>query len=232
MPAVSIVIPLYNEATRLERGLEGVREFSSLLGEKPELVLVDDGSSDRTVEVARRLAPEAILRLEPHRGKGGALKAGVAVTTGARLLLTDVDWSVSPSQILGMLQNPAPVVIASREGPEARRIAEPTWRHLLGRAFNTLVQTGLLAGHADTQCGCKLVNGPLARELFPRLTIEGWAYDVEFLALAHRRGVEVRTVPVSWRFEQDSRLRPLRDGWAMAQEIWTIRRNLRKHRYD
>lgn len=229
--ALSLIIPLYNEAARLQRGLEGVQELTSFLEEPPELILVDDGSWDATVAVAKRLAPEARLLLEPHRGKGGALKAGVAASRGQRILLTDVDWSVSPQQIAEMLKRSAPVVIASREGPGARRVGEPTWRHLLGRAFNQMVQPGLLSGHADTQCGCKLLDGALARSLFPKLTIEGWAYDVELLYLLHREGVPVEVVPVSWRFEADSRLRPLKDGWEMAKEVWKIRQNVRKGRY-
>jgi len=221
---------MFNEEHRVEAGLAGLDRLRALLGGDVEAVLVDDGSTDGTLARARE-RQGALVLAEPHRGKGGALRAGVARTTGDRVLVADVDWSVAPTQIPAMLAQDADVVVATREGPGARRIGEPSWRHLMGRAFNWAVQIGLLAGHHDTQCGFKVFEGNVARDLFSRLTIEGWAYDVELLFLAHHLGHTVREVPVVWRYEADSRLRPIADGLGMAREIRQVQRNARNGVY-
>ena len=115
------------------------------------------------------------------------------------------------------------MVIATREGLGARRVGEPIWRHLVGRAFNTLVQSWVLAGHPDTQCGFKLLRGEAARDLFAKTTLDGWAIDVELLVLAHAEGLRVEEVPVSWRYEPDSRVRVLGDALGTAREVWAVR---------
>jgi len=232
VPALSVVIPLYDEARRLALGLQGLSWLRRLLPDDVDAVLVDDGSRDDTLGLARQAAgPLTRVLAEPHRGKGGALRAGVLAARGERILLTDVDWSVPPPQVLRLLDHDADVVLATREGPGARRIGEPSWRHLLGRAFNRYVQSMLLAGHQDTQCGCKLLRRDAALSLFSRLQVEGWAYDVELLTLSHHLGLRVAEQPVAWRYEADSRLRPGVDALAMAREVWQIRRRLRRGAY-
>lgn len=209
-------------------GLRGMARVGELVGEV-EGVLVDDGSTDGTLALARAHAPPWIRILaEPRRGKGAALKAGVAVTTGRRVLVSDVDWSVAPEAVPAFLERDADVVNAVREGKGARRLAEPFLRHLMGRVFNRLVQETVLSGHWDTQCGFKLLDGDAARSLYPQLTVDGWAYDVELLTLAHLHGYTVEDVPVVWRYEPDSRLRPIPDGLAMLREVWAIKARVRR----
>ncbi|RME24482.1 MAG: glycosyltransferase [Deltaproteobacteria bacterium] len=232
LPVLSVVIPLYDEARRLPLGLQGLAWLRRRVAGELEAILVDDGSSDETLALARRAEGPGIRVLaEPHRGKGGALRAGVLAAVGDRILLTDVDWSVPPPQAMRLLDHDADVVVATREGPGARRLGEPPWRHLLGRAFNRYVQAVLLAGYQDTQCGCKLLRGDAARALFSRLTIEGWAFDVELLMLCHHLGLRVAEQPVAWRYEADTRLRPVVDALAMAGDVWRIRRRLRRGGY-
>jgi glycosyltransferase involved in cell wall biosynthesis len=231
MPPLSVVIPLYDEARRVADGVVGVEALRTLVGPL-EVIWVDDGSTDATLAaLAARAEAGDIVLAEPHRGKGGALRAGVARATGDRVLLADVDWSVPPAEVRALLAVDADLVIATREGPGARRIGEPEWRHWMGRAFNTAVRLAVGVPHADTQCGCKLLRGAVAHALFDGLTLEGWAYDVELLALAHLRRHRVVEVPVEWRFEADSRVRPLRDAVAMAREVWRVRENVRAGRY-
>ena len=231
MPALSVVIPLFQEERRLATGLAGLARLAGLLAEPPELILVDDGSSDDTLALARRHAPPDAMVIEvPHRGKGAALAAGVAAARGDRILLTDVDWSVPPEEIPRLLALDADMVLATREGVGARRIGEPIWRHLVGRGFNALVRAAVLPGIQDTQCGCKLLRAGPARDLFAAQRVTGWAWDVEILALAQARGLEVREVAVAWRFEPDSRLRLLRDAPAMVRDVLRVRRALRAAR--
>lgn len=225
MPALSVVVPMFNEQNRVAAGLAGIASLRARVGEL-EVILVDDGSTDETVAAARAATGVRVLA-EPHRGKGGALRAGALAATGDRVLLVDIDWSVAPSQIPLLLACPADLVLATREGPGSRRIGEPTWRHWLGRAFNQLVQKDLLAGHTDTQCGAKLLTRACAQDLFPRLTVEGWAYDIELLYLAHAHGYLVGEVPVVWRYEAESRLRPVADGLAMWQDLRRMARRAR-----
>jgi len=228
---LSVVIPLWNEEGRLAEGRAGVAALRARYG-RVEAVWVDDGSDDGTL-AGLHAAAEAddVVVAAPHRGKGAALRAGVAAATGDRVLLTDVDWSVGPGEIPALLERDADVVIATREGAGARRVGEPPLRHWLGRAFNHAVQTLLLAGHEDTQCGCKLLRANVAKELFAATTVDGFALDVELLYLAHVRGHRVVEVPVVWRYEADSRVRPVADGIAMAREVWGVRRRARAGAY-
>jgi len=230
MHALSVVIPVYDEVPRLDAGLAGLRDLRAVWPGPVRALFVDDGSRDGTADaLAARLGPDDALLREPHRGKGGALRAGVTAAPPADwLLLTDVDWSVPPREVLRLHEaslrgTGADVAIAVREGPGARRVGEPVWRHLVGRAFNLLVQGWVLAGHADTQCGFKLLRADVARELFARTTLEGWAIDVELLALAHAGGHPVVEVPVTWRFEPDSRVRVAGDALRTAREVWAVR---------
>lgn len=231
-PALSVVVPLYDEARRLQAGLEGLAWLRRLHPGPVEALLVDDGSTDTTLALARAAEDQHTRVLaEPHRGKGGAVRAGLLAATGARVLVTDVDWSVSPPEVLRVLEVEGEVVVATREGRGARRLGEPWHRHLLGRVFNKLVQSALLAGHEDTQCGCKVLSAEVVADLGPRLVAEGWAYDVELLYLAHLRGWSVIERPVTWRHEVDSRLRPGVDALAMAREVLSIRRRARQGAY-
>jgi dolichyl-phosphate beta-glucosyltransferase len=227
MDPLTVVIPLYDEVRRIGAGLDGLRRLREVWPAPVQAILVDDGSTDGTADaLAAALGPDDRLLRAPHAGKGAALRRGVAASTGARVLLTDVDWSVAPEEALRLAEARADVAIAVREGPGARRLGEPAWRHHVGRAFNQLVRAAILPGYQDTQCGFKLLDGPLARSLFAACTLDGWAIDVELLARAERTGARVVPVPVTWRYEPDSRVRLWRDGWTTAREVWDVRRAL------
>jgi glycosyltransferase involved in cell wall biosynthesis len=229
---LSVVLPVWNEARRLAAGRAGLAELRRIVGPL-EVIWVDDGSTDGTRDALQMAASEhEVCIARPHRGKGAALRAGVAASHGDHVLLTDVDWSVPPAAAARLLTVDADLVIATREGAGARRLGEPLLRHWLGRAFNGLVQATVLAGHADTQCGCKVMNGALARSIFSMLTVDGFALDVELLYVAHLQGLRVREAPVAWRYESDSRVRPLRDALRMTAELQRVRANARAGVYD
>ncbi len=232
MVDLTVVIPVWNEAGRVASGIAG---FSKLWGMLPrgawstvECLVVDDGSTDGTGRIAEAAAgPGVRVLTAPHRGKGAAIRRGVVESRGRRILVVDVDWSVAPGQVAELLRVQGQVVCASREGHGARRIGEPAWRHLLGRGFNRVVQQFVLAGVQDSQCGCKAFDHEVAMDLFGRLTIEGWAFDVELLTMAYAHGYSVREVPIVWRHDADSRVGVLTDGWAMFRDVRKVRRNLR-----
>lgn len=221
-PALSVVIPLFNEARRVGMGIAGIERLRELVG-PIEVIWVDDGSTDATVETLRATCPAGdIVLSEPHRGKGGALAAGVTRAQGKRVLLTDVDWSVSPAEAAKLLAIKADIVIASRETLGARRVGEPVWRHWLGRAFNLGVRTAVGLTFSDTQCGCKLLDTSVAQQLFAAQTERGWAYDVELLLLAKKAGFSVNEVGVRWQYEGDSRVKPLGSSVEMALAVWRL----------
>jgi len=191
--------------------------------------VVDDGSTDSTVEVVRNLAKsEERLRLieEPHRGKGGAVRSGMLAAKGEFRFLCDADFSMPPSEIDRFLPpyiEPCDIAIATREGPGAVRVGEPSHRHLMGRVFNGLIQYMLLPGIEDSQCGFKCFSARAAEFLFSRQTIEGFAFDVEILFLAREQGMKLVEVPITWYYMDASSVRPVRDTWRMGRAAFDIR---------
>lgn len=232
LPEVSVVLPAFNEGRRLAPTLERVLGYLEARRAPFEVVVVDDGSADDTAAVAARFAPHGVrlLRLERNRGKGAALRAGVAATRGRRVLVSDADLS-TPIEELERLERAlerAPVVLGSRAVAESRiTLRQPAHRELMGKAFNRLVRLlGVTAIH-DTQCGFKLLDGEVARDLFARLTIDRFAYDVELVWLAGRLGHAVTEVGVEWRDSPASKVHPVRDASRM---FWDVLRFRLRHR--
>jgi len=232
---LSVVIPAYQEAARLGATLERVLGYLERRGEEFEVVVVDDGSADATAEVAAGFAQRGVVvhRLETNRGKGAALKAGVARTRGRRVLLTDADLS-TPIEDLPRLEarlGEAAVVLGSRAvaGSEITR-RQPIYRELMGKVFNRLIRLAGVRGLSDTQCGFKLLEGEAARRLFAEMTVERFAFDVELVWLARRRGLEVREVGVRWENSPDSRVDPVRDSLRMLWDVARLRLRRRERR--
>ncbi|MGE3955683.1 MAG: dolichyl-phosphate beta-glucosyltransferase [Vicinamibacterales bacterium] len=231
MPPVflSIVVPAYNEEGRLGTTLLTLTEY---LRDQPwswEVRVVDDGSTDATVRVAdaaASLEPRIVLQREPHRGKGGAVKAGLLAARGQFRFICDADLSMPVSEVVRFLPPLAPpfdVAIGSREGVKARRIGEPAYRHVAGRLFNLGVQWLVLPGVEDSQCGFKMFTADAVESIFPRVSVDGWAFDVEVLAIARARKLRIVELPIEWHYRAESRLNMLRDGWQMLRELLRIR---------
>lgn len=229
-PRYSVVIPAYNEAGRLPRTLEQISAFLRS-GRRPhEILVVDDGSRDRTADVVRSFAaghPEVRLLSQPRNlGKGAAIQAGVGAARGELVLFTDADLSTPIEELARLeqaLENGAAVAIASR-AVAGSRIEEhqPFYREWMGKSFNFLVRLLVLPGIYDTQCGFKLFRRGAAQDLFPRLTILGFGFDVEVLYLARRQGLEIREVPVAWRNSRHSKVSPVRDAWRMLGDLFRV----------
>ncbi|HZQ50110.1 MAG TPA: dolichyl-phosphate beta-glucosyltransferase [Candidatus Dormibacteraeota bacterium] len=224
---MSIVIPCYNEQDRLPATLEAITKYMAARGSDYELILADDGSSDRTPEVigaaVKGGANVRMVRLPENRGKGRALAEGVKLSSGDRVLLTDADLSTPIEELPKLearLDAGAGVAIASRalRGSEIV-IHQPVYRVLMGKTFNLIVQALLLPGLWDTQCGFKLFRGDLARSVFAELRTDGFGYDPEALFRAKRRGEKIAEVPVVWRHSAPTKVAPFRHSLDMFQDV-------------
>jgi dolichyl-phosphate beta-glucosyltransferase len=225
---ISVVIPAYNEAERLGSTLERTVDYLSRRNLSYEVLVVDDGSRDRTVQVAEAFADRGVrvIRHEQNRGKGAAVKTGVLASRGAEVLLSDADAS-TPIEELEKLQRrlpEAPVVLGSRAvaGADIRQ-HQPFYRELMGKTFNLIIRVVGVHGLNDTQCGFKLLEGEAAREIGTELTIDGFAYDVELVWLARRHGYRVVEVGVIWVDSPDSRVDPVRSSLAMLRDVVRMR---------
>jgi dolichyl-phosphate beta-glucosyltransferase len=236
-PLLSIIIPAYNEEKRLPKSLDQIVAFIQQQPEPMEVLVVENGSTDRTTEIAEEYAAEYpfIRLLHSTRGKGAAVRAGMMVGRGRYLFICDSDLSMPIAEVRKFLPPVLAdydVAIASREGPGAHRYGEPHYRHLMGRVFNFIVRVLAVPGFQDTQCGFKSFRREVAREVFAAQTMTGWAFDVEALFIALRRGYRVVAVPINWYFDPDSRVDPLRDTWRMVRDVARIRINGWRGVYD
>lgn len=228
-PFLSLVVPAFNEEARLPRTLPVAAAWLAEQDFSWELRVVDDGSTDRTCALVQELAartPGLVLQREPHRGKGGAVRAGMLASRARWRFLCDADFSMPVSEVGRFLPPYAPaaeVLIGTREGPGAARVGEPWHRHALGRVFNRLVQTLLLPGVEDSQCGFKCFSGAAANVLFALQVEEGFAFDVEILYLARQRRLPLAEIPIVWHHMDASKVSPVRDTRRMLAEVLRIR---------
>jgi glycosyltransferase involved in cell wall biosynthesis len=235
---VAIVVPAYNEGARLAASIDALRRFLSGQPWRWEVRVVDDGSTDDTAEIARAAGvgdERIVLQQEPHRGKGGAVRAGILAADAPYRFLCDADLSMPLRELprfLPPILHGADVVIGSREGAGARRVGEPLVRHLAGRIFNRAVQQLLVPGIEDTQCGFKMFTARAVDEIFPRVSIEGWAFDLEVLAIARRRGLKVEPIPIEWHYGQRSHVRLVQDARGMLRDLLRIRARAARGAYD
>lgn len=237
-PYLSIIIPVYNEERRLPRTLEQVFAFTQAQTYLTEVIMVENGSDDRTLELAQAFAldnPQLKVIHSTQRGKGIAVKLGMLAATGRYRFMCDADFSMPVDEINRFLP-PAldkfDVAIASREVPGAVRHNEPFYRHFVGRVFNALIRLMALPGLHDTQCGFKCFRDTVAEEVFRLQTIVGWSFDVEVIYIARRRGFRIVEMPIDWYFNPESKISVLSDSARMAFDLLKIRVNAAKGVYD
>jgi glycosyltransferase involved in cell wall biosynthesis len=234
---LSIIIPAHNEETRLPRSLAKVLAYLEGQSYPAEVLVVENGSLDRTFEVANGFAADhPMLRVlrEELSGKGRAVRRGMLEARGDYRFAADADFSMPVEQVSRFLPPvcDSDVAIASREVEGARRFDEPYLRHLTGRVFNLLIRLLVLPGLQDTQCGFKCFRARAAEAIFPIQTMTGWSFDVELLAIARRRGCTISEVGIPWYYNPDSKISVARDSWRMFLDLLTIRRNVRRGVYD
>jgi dolichyl-phosphate beta-glucosyltransferase len=229
---LSIVIPAYNEEKRIGPSLEKILGYLKTKPFVSEVIVVDDGSRDKTTEVAAAAlegrVPFRIVRLDANHGKGYAVKAGVLASAGQVILFTDADLSTPIEELdkfLSRLGEGYDVVIGSRAIPGCDiRVRQARPRQAMGKSFNRLVRLSVMKGCPDTQCGFKVFRRKAALDLFSRLKTAGFAFDVELLVLAKKLGYRVAEVPVVWCDSRPSRVRMVRGSWQMLKELLRIRR--------
>lgn len=237
-PFLSIIIPAHNEAKRLPDTLEQVFGFLKKQTFTSEVIVVENGSNDKTFEIAQKFTEQHTnLRVlhSDQRGKGLAIQRGVAEAHGEYVFLCDADLSMPIEEITKFLPpqlTNVDIAIGSREAPGAVRYHEPYYRHFTGRIFNTLIRLLVLPTLQDTQCGFKCVRAEVARDIFRYQTLTGWAFDVELLYIARHHRYQIVEIPIHWYFNADSKISVLRDSLRMFLDLLLIRHNARRGLYD
>lgn len=228
---LSIVIPAFNEQTRLPGTLERVRCYAATKPFSTEVLVVDDGSSDATAAVAENAAREwpgvRVVRNPGNRGKGYSVRNGMRNAQGSIVLFTDADLSASIEDadvLLSAIEAGADAAIGSRAlRRELIGVHQSRFREMAGKIFNLLVRilTGLR--FRDTQCGFKAYRLRVALDIACRQQIEGWGFDVEQLYIAHKLGYRAVEVPVRWDNSEGTKIRMIRDSLRMFTDLLRIR---------
>ena len=247
-PSLSLIIPAYNEATRIAGTIGEAVAWLTSQTFGTELIVVDDGSDDATADLAdqalSQLGRGRVLRIS-HGGKAAAVRAGMLAATCEQIAFSDADLATPLpylSELRAALAGGCDIAIGSREGAGATRFGEPPYRHLMGRVFNGLVRLLLVPGVHDTQCGFKLFRTVVARDLLsrsrlyrdagqvisgPRVT----AFDVELLTIARLNGYRICPVPVVWSYGEGSKVRPARDTWHNVRDLLDVWIAAKRGRY-
>lgn len=241
-PDLSIVIPAHNEASRILPYLRQITDYFTIQDRSYELLVVDDGSTDSTATLVNRFAQSApavrVISLPTCRGKGAAVRRGMQDAVGRLQLFADADGA---TPILELVRLEQAVALGADIAIGSRALASqlPHYsvrtrrsRSVLGTLFNVVVRHSGIAGIADTQCGFKLFRKPVARELFPLVSIEGFGFDLEILHLARRRGFRIAEVPINWSDQPGSKVSLMKDGFVLLRNLAEVKRNDRRGLYN
>jgi len=232
-PELSIIIPAYNEETLIMSTLDCLQSYLSARPESYEMIVIDDGSQDRTVESVRQLQKNndhiRLLVNPENRGKGFSIQRGVQESQGQTIIFTDADLPYELDAIDGFLQalrNGCDLAVGSRVLPGSEVRGVPMLRYVAGQVFSWMVQAVLFQGLPDTQCGFKSFRAEAAREIFRRVTIGGFGFDVEMLFIARKRKYAIQPVPVHMiEHRQRSRVRLFKDSIEMFANLFLVRWN-------
>jgi glycosyltransferase involved in cell wall biosynthesis len=234
---LSVIIPAHNEESRLPHTLEQVFQFLENQSFPSEVIVVENGSTDRTFEVAQQFSSRyknfQVIRSE--HGKGAAVRQGMLAAQGEYSFMCDADLSMPVQEITKFIP-PAltnvDIAIASREAKGAVRYNEPSYRHLGGRGINFIIQLLILPGLNDTQCGFKCFRAGVAKDIFNHQTLAGWSFDIELLYIARQRGYRIHEIPIDWYHHPETKVSAVRDALRMIRDIFQIRINAWRGRYE
>ena len=229
---ISVVIPAYCEEQRLGPSLQRVREYLDQRDGTAEIIVVDDGSSDGTSEVAREALADypnhTVFRNEPNQGKGASVRRGMLAAQGHLALFSDADLSTPIEELEKLLaahEAGADIAIGSRALQGSRiEVHQPWLRETMGRCFNLFIRAFVMGGLRDTQCGFKSFRREVIQPIFGKQQIERWGFDVEVLYLGRRLGYQIAEVPVIWRNDEATKINAGADGLKMLQEALQARR--------
>jgi dolichyl-phosphate beta-glucosyltransferase len=239
-PDLSVIIPAYNEESRIAPTVRDIVGFCRAGRRAFEVILVDDGSRDGTIAVARVLSEEfpelRVIRLAANHGKGYAVRTGVVNSIGRLVLFADADGATPIGEIERLesaLDSGVDIAVGSRALRDTGvQVHARLYRHLIGRTFHLLVEWLADAGVKDTQCGFKLFRSAVAQDLFPRMQMNGFSFDVEVLVMARRRGYRVAEIPVNWTHQPGSKVRLTLDSLQMAADLVRIRAHCLSGAYE
>jgi dolichyl-phosphate beta-glucosyltransferase len=231
---LSLVVPAFNEESRLPPSLALMRGALDEAGRSYEVIVVDDGSQDRTsdlVEEARQSWPQLqLIVFRRNQGKGAAVRAGMLAASGRLRLFSDADLSTPLSEMRKLeaaISAGAGIAIGSRALPGSQvELHQPWHRELMGKTYNQLLRRLLLPGVHDSQCGFKMFTAAAAVSCFTPLETPGFGFDAEVLLRARRSGIAIAEIPVVWRNSIGTRVSSVRDGGQMLVDVLTLRRRL------
>jgi len=234
---LSIIIPAHNEERRLPGTLVQVIRFIKEQPFSAEIIVVENGSSDKTLEIANQFAQQHknVRVIQSEQGKGAAVRKGMLEAAGEYRFMCDADLSMPVDEIskfISPVGENFDIAIASREANGAVRYNEPSYRHLGGRGINFLIQMLILPGLNDTQCGFKFFRADAAKRIFQLQTLPGWSFDIEILFIARKLGYHVQEIPIHWYHHPDTKVSALRDAMHMIQDIFRIHANARRGMYN
>ena len=236
LPAVSVVVPCFNEAERIGETLRIALDYLGKFAPGSELIVVNDGSTDATGRIIREVFSEPtniethLLENFPNRGKGAAVRTGLLAATRPLGLFTDADLSTPidemPKLIEPIAADEVDIAFGSRAlNRELIGHHQPWRREQAGRVFNLLVRLATGLPYWDTQCGFKAFRLAVSRPIFEAARIDGFGFDVELLFLAEQAHLRIREIPVRWNHYDGSKVRVVRDSWRMLREILSVRRD-------
>ena len=237
---ISAVVPVFNEEPVLRDSFLSLASFlESRFGSDFEIVAVDDGSKDRSVEILKELSSSMPIEIRENSinlGKGSSVRRGMLEARGERVFFTDADLSTPLEELerfLPRLDDGADVVIGTRKHDEAViRTAQSSVRTFMGKGYTHVVNGVLGIGFSDYTCGFKAFQGKAAQAIFTRSVVDGWSFDAEILFLAHRLGFRVDEVPVTWEDRPNSKVRLVRDTSRSFAELLAIRMWAARGKYD
>ncbi len=240
-PDISVVIPAYNETKRLPGTLCAAEDYFDARNVSREILVVDDGSQDDTVRMTLNLKDDIkglkILRNDRNRGKGFSVRHGMLEASGRWILMMDADQSSPMGELEKLLPSvrdgKSDIAIGSRALKESQiMVHQPLYREPLGFLYNDLIQLLVLRGIKDTQCGFKLFRREVARDVFSRQRLSGFAFDVEVLFIARKLGYQIAEIPIRWRNDPNTKINILRHGSNMIADLLRIRWNDWKGLYN
>lgn len=242
-PEISIVIPAFDEAARLEGPLGHILEYLEAQKIDGEVIVVDDGSTDGTNKIADGVFKKhpatvaQVIRYEPNRGKGYAVRAGLKAASADVTVFTDADLSTpieeTPKLVDTIRRGEIDVAFGSRALDRSLIGTHQPWRREQGgKVVNRIIRMMSGLPFADTQCGFKAFNMTKFRPLLDVMTIDRFGFDVEFLFVAKYHGLRLKEIPVRWNNVEGSKVSVFRDTRRMFSELMQIRRNARQGRYD